>query len=270
SARASWLGPPVEVCPGFELIAIENATALGHDVLELSKRPEVVVGEWLVEDGPEVLSRLKLGRVRGQVDGPDPIRDSQVRCGVPAGAVEPEHDDAIPSRPGLTRKQGQERREERLGDAVRDVPEHLAGDRLHEGGHIKPLVAVVAERDRPLTLGRPHPPDNRLQADAVLVRGPDLDRLIRVLGSRLSDGLLQLFLNASRSSGVAAAGWRGRGFCTDHLIAFSASQPRWGKTAARPSSPAIQAAALGPVHTPPSGGGSRKRALSFSSRSGLR
>ena len=65
---------------------------------------------------------------------------------------------------------------------------------------------MVAERDRPLTFGRPYPPDDRLQPNAVLIRGPDLDRLVRVLGSRLSDGLLQLFLNASCSSGVAAAG----------------------------------------------------------------
>jgi len=185
---------------------MENATALGHDVLEISQRPEVVVGEWLIEDGPEVLSRLKLGRVRGQVDGPDPIRDGQVGRGVPAGAVEPEHDDAIPSRPGLTRKQRQQRRKERLGDAVRDGPEGLAGDRLHEGGDVQPLVPVVAERDRPLTFGRPYPADDRLQPEAVLIRGPDLDRLVRVLGSRLSDGLLELFLNASCSSGVAAAG----------------------------------------------------------------
>src|SRR4030095_4155892 len=142
-----------------------------------------------------------------------------------------------PSPPAFAPKQGQERREERLGDAVRDVPDHLAGGRLHEGGHIKPLIAVVAQRDRPLTFGRPHPPDNRLQADAVLIGGPDLDRLIRVLGSRVSDGLLQLFLNASRSSGVAPAGWRGRGFWTGQPIAFRASQPRWGKTAASPSSP---------------------------------
>ena len=78
---------------------MENATALGDDVLEIGKRGEVLVGEWLVEDGPEVFSRLKLGRVWGQVDGPDPVRDNQVRFGVPAGAVEPEHDDTIPSRP---------------------------------------------------------------------------------------------------------------------------------------------------------------------------
>src|SRR3954453_120780 len=128
----------------------------------------------------------------------------------------------------------------------------------------------MAERDRPLTFGRPHPPDDRLQPDAVLVGGPDLDQLVRVLSSRLSDGLLQLFLNASRSSGVAEAGRRGRGCCTSQLLALSPSHPRWGNTAASPSSPAIQAATFGLVHKPPSGGGSRRRALSFSSRSGLR
>jgi hypothetical protein len=53
----------VEVCPGFELIAIENAAALGHDLLELSERPEVLVRERLIQDGPEVFSRLKLGGV---------------------------------------------------------------------------------------------------------------------------------------------------------------------------------------------------------------
>src|SRR3954454_24652602 len=128
----------------------------------------------------------------------------------------------------------------------------------------------MAKRDRPLTFGRPHPAQDRLQPNAVFVGGPDLDELVRVLGPLLSDGLLQLFLNASRSSGVAEAGWQGRGFGTDQLIALSASQPRWGKTAASPSSPAIQAATFGLVHKPPSGGGSSRRALSFSSRSGFR
>src|SRR3954462_15762259 len=116
----------MEVCAGFELITIENATALGHDVLKISKRRKVVVGEWLVEDGPQVFSRLKLGRVWGQVGEPDAIRHDQVRCGVPAGAVEPEDDDALPSRPGLAGKLRQQRGKERLGDAVRHIPEGLA------------------------------------------------------------------------------------------------------------------------------------------------
>src|SRR4051812_12711223 len=249
---------------------MENATARGDDVLKIGEGLEVLVGQWLVEDGPEVLGGLKLGGVWGQVDEPDPIRHNQVRFRVPAGVVELKHDDAIPSRPSLAGKQGQQRGEERLGHPVRYVPEGLAGDRLDEGGDVQPLIAVMAKRDGPPTFGRPDPAQDRLQPDAVLVGRPDFDRLVRVLGPRLSDGLLQLFLNASRSSGVAEAGWRGRGFCTDQPIAFRASQPRWGNPAASPSSPAIQAATFGLVHKPPSGGGSSRRALSLSSRSGLR
>src|SRR3954454_7461457 len=259
----------MEVCPEAELIAVEDPATVCDRAFQIGKGLEVLVCERLIQNRPEVLSRLELGRVRGQVGEPDPIWHGQVRRGVPAGAVEPEHDDAIPSRPGLAGKQGQERGEERLGDAVRHGPEGLARGWLHKGGDVEPLVAVVAERDGPLAFGSPDPAQDRLQANAVLVRGPDLDRRVRVLGPRLGDGLLQLFLNASRSSGVAEAGWRGRGFCTDQSIALSASQPRWGKPAASPSSLAIQAATFRLDHRPPSGGGWVKRARKRSRSPGL-
>src|SRR3954466_14171308 len=128
--RNSWLGPLVEVCPGFELIASEDAAALGHDLLEFSKGPEVAVGERLIQNRPEALGGLKLGRIPGQVDEPDPLRHGQVRLGVPAGVVEPKHDEPIPSRPSLARKQGQERGKERLGHPVRYIPERLARDAM--------------------------------------------------------------------------------------------------------------------------------------------
>ena len=51
----------------------------------------------------------------------------------------------------------------------------------------------MTKRDGPVTLGRPDPTQDRLQPDTMFACGPDLDRLVRVLGSRLSDGLLQLF-----------------------------------------------------------------------------
>jgi len=251
-------------------MAIEDPATVCDRAFQIGEGLEVLVGERLVEDGPEVLGGLKLGGVWGQVDEPEAVGHDQVRRGVPAGVVELKHDDALASRPGLAGKQPQERLKERLGHAIRHVPEGLARGRLDEGGDVEPLVAVVAERNRALTLGRPDPAQDRLQADAVLVRGPDLDRRVRVLDRFLGDGLLQLFLNASRSSGEAETGWRGRGFCTDQPIAFSASQPRWGKTSASPSSPAIQRATFGLVHSPPSGGGSSRRALSLSSRSGFR
>jgi hypothetical protein len=89
----------VEGCAGFELITIENATALGDGSLEIGEGLEGAVREQLIQDGPEVLGGLQFGRVSGQVDEPEPIRHGQVGRGVPAGVVEPEHDEAIPSRP---------------------------------------------------------------------------------------------------------------------------------------------------------------------------
>src|SRR4051812_34948541 len=148
-----------------------------------------------------------------------------------------------------------------------DIRRPIQG-RLDEGGDVQPLVAVVAEGDGPLTLGGPHASDDRLQLDTVLVGRPDFDWRVRVLGPLLGNNPGQLFLNASRSSGVAEAGWRGRGFCTDQPIALRASQPRWGKTSASPSSPAIQAATFRLDHRPPSGGGWVKRVRNRSRSAG--
>jgi hypothetical protein len=52
---------------------------------------------------------------------------------------------------------------------------------------------VVAKRDRPLALWSPDPAQDRLQADAVLVGRPDLDRRVRVPLGLFGDDLLQLF-----------------------------------------------------------------------------
>src|SRR3954466_11112011 len=101
----------MEVCAGFELIAIEHATALGDGSLEIGEGLEVAVGERLIQDGPQVFCGLKLRRIPGQVPGPHAIRPDQVASGVPAAVVEPEYDDALPSRPGLAPKQRQQRSE---------------------------------------------------------------------------------------------------------------------------------------------------------------
>src|SRR3954449_3561359 len=111
----------MEVCPEAELIASEDPATVCDGAFEISEGLEVLVGERLVEDGPEVLGGLKLGRVAGQVGEPDPIWHDQVRRSVPAGVVEPEHEDALASRPGLAGKQRQQRGEERLGDAAFDT-----------------------------------------------------------------------------------------------------------------------------------------------------
>jgi hypothetical protein len=120
---------------------------------------------------------------------------------------------------------------------------------------------MVTEGDRPLADGGPDPAPDRLQAEAVLVLGPDLDGAVRMRRFGLRDRRLEPPLKAARCSGVAARACRGRGAWTDQPMRFSASQPRCGCTFARPRYAAIQAATLGPLHTPPSSGGVRTRAV---------
>src|SRR3954454_18244040 len=49
----------VEVCAGFELIAIENAAALGHDALEISKRREAQMIRHMRHGSPPRLMALQ-------------------------------------------------------------------------------------------------------------------------------------------------------------------------------------------------------------------
>ena len=70
---------------------------------------------------------------------------------------------AFPAGAGLAREAGERRLEEGLGEAGREIPHRLAAGRLHEGDHVEPSVAVVAERDRPLAHRRPDPAPDRLQ-----------------------------------------------------------------------------------------------------------
>src|ERR1039458_8280195 len=151
-----------------------------------------------------------------------------------------------------------------------DRNQRLAARRGDEGGDIEPFVAMMAERDRPLADRRPDTAMDRLQPEAMLVRRPDFDRLIRMFGGFLSEGPSELFLKAASCTGVAAFGFFGRGDWIDQPIALSASQPRCGARFSSPSSPAMKSATFRLHHTPPSGGGARSRILSFSRRSRLR
>src|SRR3712207_8834200 len=83
---------------------------------------------------------------------------------------------AFSASTGLPREAGEQRLEEGLGKAAAEIPDRLAAGRLHEGDHVQPSVAVVAKSDRSPANWCPDAAPDRLQAEAVLVRRPDLDR----------------------------------------------------------------------------------------------
>ena len=84
----------------------------------------------------------------------------------------------------------------------------------------------MAERDRPLADRCPDPALDRLQAEPMLIRSPDLDRLVGMLVGFFGNRLREAFLKSSVSSALADFGLRGRGDWIDQPIACSASQPR--------------------------------------------
>src|SRR3982751_3662103 len=186
---------------------------------------------------------------------------------MPAGVVEHEDDAALAARTGLAGEGGEQFGEERLGEAAAEIPDRLAAGWLHEAGDVEPLVARVAEGDRPLAPGRRDPAPDRLQAEAVLVLRPDLGRPVGVRRPGRGDSGIEPPLKAARCSGVAARGCRGRGAWTDQPMRCSASQPRCGCTRSRPRCRAIQTATLAPLHSPPSSGGVDSRSARAASTS---
>jgi hypothetical protein len=92
------------------------------------------------------------------VDEPDPAGNHETRLGMPARIVEDEKDYAPNTCAGLLREGVEKRLEERLGDAVRDIPEGLAGRRRDEGGDVEPFVAVMPGGQRALSSRRPDAP----------------------------------------------------------------------------------------------------------------
>ena len=91
----------------------------------------------------------------------------------------------------LPREAGEQGFEEGLAQPGREIPDCFAAGGLDEGGDVQPLVAVVAERDGPLADGRPDAAADRLQAEAVLVRRPDLDRAVGMRRPGLGDSGLE-------------------------------------------------------------------------------
>ena len=131
---------------------------------------------------------------------------------MPPGVVEHENNDAVAAGAGFLRERRQQFLEERLGDAVGNVPETFAGRGRDEGRDIEPFEAVMSQRDRPRADGRPDPAHDRLQAEPVLVGGESFDGDARMSLRFFGDDLGDFFLNASCSASLAAFGLRGRGF----------------------------------------------------------
>lgn len=218
----------METSSAFDDVALvcERGASFADDRVEFVDRADVFVDDRLVDERPQRFYWLQLRRIGRQKDQSHAIGNAQTRLAVPAGVVEDEHDGAVDAGLGFAREGREQRREKGFRDAVVHIPEGLAARRRDEGGHIKPVEAVMAMCDGPLPDGRPNAPCDGFQAEPVFVAGEDFDRPFGMFRRFLRDGVFEVFLNAAASSGEAVFGFFGRGAWIDMPQAFSASQPR--------------------------------------------
>src|SRR5215216_6376942 len=90
-------GPPMEergTANGLCLLG-QLAAALAESSRQLRERLEVLVGQRLIAEFPEVLGRLQLGRVGWQGDQLDPFGALHLRARVPPRSVQ-HQEDALP------------------------------------------------------------------------------------------------------------------------------------------------------------------------------
>ena len=217
------------------LVSLQRATSLCDRGVEIVDGCEMSIDERLVDEGPKVLCRLQLRAVGGLEDQPDAVGNGEVFRTVPAGLVEYDNDDALAAGTGLPCEGFEQFGKERLVDAVREIPDGFSARRRDEGGDVEPFVAVMAECDRSLAEWCPDPSLDRFQADPMLIRRPELDRLAGMLVGFFGNRVRQAFLKSSVSSAVAEFGLCGRGDWIDQSIARSASQPRCGASFSSPS-----------------------------------
>ncbi len=111
---------------------------------------------------------------------------------------------------GLHGERRQKGTEQGGADAIGDEPHALAGGWPNEAIEIEPLVTVMAVGDGAAATGRPDLAQDRLQAEAVFIERPDLDRAGRFCAPEFGDAGLELFLNRACSYRLAL-GLAGRG-----------------------------------------------------------
>ena len=98
-------------------VGVEGNTLAGDDGVELGQAIEVPVDDRLVEVDPQRLGWLELWGVGWQVNEADPLGDGETGRAVPAGVVEHEQDDAVPSSARLPGEEREDILDVSLGDA---------------------------------------------------------------------------------------------------------------------------------------------------------
>lgn len=190
------LRPPVEPGGGADEVAtaLEGDATPGLRLFQLVEIGEVAVDEDGVGEWPEMFGGLKLGGIRRQEEQVDVVGHAQFDARVPASAIQHQHDLLVGSGPRL------------LGESseldLEDLDTHIRGEvekgatrgGMDEADEVAPGEAVLYDGVESRTATRrPDAPEQRFEANSMLVGGPELDPGMGKRGGHLAQEWPYLF-----------------------------------------------------------------------------
>lgn len=193
-------------------LGLQGGAAGKLGVLQRLDAEEMLVDQGVVGEWPEVFGRLQLGGIGRQEQQMNVLRDPQLDARVPTRAIQHEHDLLLGPRPDRTGKDSELRLEQRDGDRGGQVKEGPARGRMDKADEIAPLEAVLDGGERSLPDRRPHAAQHRFEANAMLIRGPELHVGLGERRRHRPQQRADLFLNSACCSGSAST-CCGRGTC---------------------------------------------------------
>lgn len=209
----SFVGPPMEEGVGLDNVVLldEGAASVCEGLAELFEAVEGPVGDRFIGQRPEPLGWLELRGIGRQEAERDAVGRLELVADMPAGIIDHEHDRGAPASTDGFCEGIENALEERHVDAAGEPPFDGTGGWPYEAIEVEPLVLVMADREGALAPLRPDPAADRLQAEAMLVEGPDLDRPAGRPAPCRRYRAAEFFLNRPCVAASAALACRGRG-----------------------------------------------------------
>jgi hypothetical protein len=157
-------------------LALEGGAVGELDVFQLLDAREMPIHQTAIGQRPEMLSGLEFGRVRRQKEQVDVVGHAQLDAGVPAGPIEHEDDLLARTSADLAGELRQLHLKHGDADGGGQMEERPARGGMDKADEVAPGEAVLDGSDGPLPNGRPDAAQERLQANAMLIGGPEFDR----------------------------------------------------------------------------------------------
>ena len=135
---------------------LERDAARSLGVFQILDGSEMAVGEGGIGQGPEMLGRLELGRIRRQEEQVDMLGHTQPDARMPARTIE--HQDNLLGRTctHLAGELGQFHFKDGDAHRGRQMKDRAPGGRMDEADEVAPFEPVLHGRQRTLAVEAPH------------------------------------------------------------------------------------------------------------------